>query len=196
MPEAKIILDVCGGTGSWSAPYRKSGYDVRIVDPADDIQAEYAMTVSKLLRLYRRKPFPVYGMLLAPPCTHFAVSGARWWDIKDWLGMTDESVQVVKDCMQLVRLCKPKFWALENPVGRLPDYIGPYKMTFQPCDYGDIYTKRTCLWGEFNPPRKRQVEPLLGSKMHTQYGGASTRTKRMRSVTPIGFAKAFYRANR
>ena len=28
-----VILDLCGGTGSWSRPYRDAGYDVRIVDP-------------------------------------------------------------------------------------------------------------------------------------------------------------------
>jgi len=28
----KIILDLCGGTGSWSKPYKDNGYDVRIID--------------------------------------------------------------------------------------------------------------------------------------------------------------------
>lgn len=28
---AKIILDLCGGTGSWSKPYRDAGYDVRVI---------------------------------------------------------------------------------------------------------------------------------------------------------------------
>lgn len=27
----KIILDLCGGTGSWSKPYRDAGYDVRLI---------------------------------------------------------------------------------------------------------------------------------------------------------------------
>ncbi len=27
----KIILDLCGGTGSWSKPYRDAGYDVRVI---------------------------------------------------------------------------------------------------------------------------------------------------------------------
>ena len=27
--EDKIILDLCGGTGSWSKPYKENGYDVR-----------------------------------------------------------------------------------------------------------------------------------------------------------------------
>lgn len=28
----KIIFDLCGGTGSWSKPYKDNGYDVRIID--------------------------------------------------------------------------------------------------------------------------------------------------------------------
>ena len=28
---SKIILDLCGGTGEWSKPYREAGYDVRII---------------------------------------------------------------------------------------------------------------------------------------------------------------------
>lgn len=28
---SKIILDLCGGTGSWSKPYREAGYDVRLI---------------------------------------------------------------------------------------------------------------------------------------------------------------------
>jgi len=27
----KIILDLCGGTGSWSKPYKDAGYDVRVI---------------------------------------------------------------------------------------------------------------------------------------------------------------------
>ncbi len=26
-----IILDLCGGTGSWSKPYKDAGYDVRVI---------------------------------------------------------------------------------------------------------------------------------------------------------------------
>jgi hypothetical protein len=39
-------------------------------------------------------------------------------------------------------------------------------MTFNPNDYGDPYTKRTCLWGEFNTPVRTPVEATEGSKMH------------------------------
>ena len=32
----KIILDLCGGTGAWSAPYKEAGYDVRLVTLPDN----------------------------------------------------------------------------------------------------------------------------------------------------------------
>lgn len=31
----KIILDLCGGTGSWSKPYRDNGYEVRVATLPD-----------------------------------------------------------------------------------------------------------------------------------------------------------------
>jgi len=36
---------------------------------------------------------------------------------------------------------------------------------------------------------------LFGSEIHTKYGGKSERTKILRSITPLGFAKAFFEAN-
>ena len=150
----KTILDLCGGTGAWSRPYAEDGdYDVRVVTmPDHDV------------RLYR-PPWKVYGILAAPPCTHLAVSGARWWKEKGE-GALLEALSVVDACLRLVYVCKPKFWCLENPVGRLRWYLGRPKMTFNPCDYGDPWTKRTLLWGEFNEPEKTPVEPTEGSKMH------------------------------
>jgi len=59
----------------------------------------------------------------------------------------------------------------------------------------DAYTKRTCLWGDFQEPEKKPVDPVDGSKMHRLYGGKSERTKEMRSMTPRGFARAFFAAN-
>lgn len=83
-------------------------------------------------------------------------------------------------------------------------------MYFNPCDYAKLapspeeeaYTKRTALWGQFNIPTPVllgsdvSLPPVLGSKMHTQYGGKSERTKELRSVTPLGFARAFYETNK
>ena len=181
---SRIILDLCGGTGSWSQPYADAGYDVRIIDPQMDGQD---------VRLFHKPKEQIYGVLAAPPCTVFASSGARWPRTDDDY---IQGLSVIDACLRLVVTTQPVFWALENPVGKLVRWLGKPKMYFDPCDYGDSYTKRTCLWGEFNTPEVHPVEPTDGSKMHLQYGGKSVRTKIMRSITPPGFAKAFFEANR
>jgi hypothetical protein len=89
---------------------------------------------------------------------------------------------------------QPKFWALENPVGRLKDYLGKPAMYFHPYEYGDPYTKKTCLWGNFNMPEKNVVMPVEGSKLHRL--PPSPDRKKIRSITPPGFARAFFEANK
>lgn len=183
----RIILDLCGGTGSWSAPYREAGYDVRLVTmPESDV------------RLFTVPDEPIWGVLAAPPCTHFAGSGAQYWKAKDGDGRTLEALALADACLRVVFACKPQWWALENPVGRLVHYIGKPTLTFDPCDYGDPYTKRTLLWGDFVPPRQSPVEPVKvcpqGSWL-MKLGGKSERTKALRSITPPGFARAFFKAN-
>ena len=179
-PETKIILDLCGATGAWSKPYKDAGYDVRLITmPAYDV------------RIYI-PPARVYGVLAWPPCTHLAGSGARWWEEKGEEALI-EAIGIVAGCLRVIWLANPVFWVLENPVGRLIDYIGAYKMTFNPCDYGDPYTKKTCLWGDFNIPKPNPVEPTEGSKIHLI--PPSENRAEIRSITPPGFAKAFFEAN-
>lgn len=146
----KIILDLCGGTGSWSKPYRDAGYDVRVVTlPEWDV------------RKYE-PPSNIYGILAAPPCTHFSGSGALWWPEKDKDGRTLEDLEIATICLMIIAKSEPKFWALENPVGRLKRWFRKPDYYFNPCDFGDPYTKKTCLWGKFNLPEKNPVEPEFG----------------------------------
>jgi hypothetical protein len=186
----KIIIDLCAGTGAWSEPYVVAGYDVRRVTwPEYDV------------RTYR-PPRRAYGVLMAVDCTHFSGSGAQYWKVKDLDGRTLQAVLIAKSCLEIKDFCQPIFWVLENPVGRirklLPE-IGEPKLTFNPCDYGDPYTKRTQLYGVFNLPEKHEVDPIKvcseGSWL-MQLGGKSERTKELRSITPPGFARAFYEANK
>lgn len=186
----RVILDLCGGTGSWSAPYREAGYDVRLVTlPEQDV------------RTYTPPP-NVHGILAAPPCTEFAVSGARWWAEKDPLLLWDAR-RVANACLWIISGAKPKWWALENPIGRFRRFfpeMGEPRLTFDPCDYGDPYRKRTQVWGEFNIPAKCPVEPDgcrpgQPNAWYSRVGGKSARTKEYRSATPPGFARAFFEAN-
>lgn len=198
----RIILDLCGGTGGWSKPYKDAGYDVRIIDPQEWIPSDKGTGDVRLLSHLNE---PIYGILSAPPCTHFAVSGARWWKNKGENALL-EGLSVVDACLRIITVNKPKFWALENPVGRLRKYLGDPTMIFQPCDYGDPYNKKTLLWGNFNTNlEKNSVEPELvtlpngrGTMSKNYYDSFSlppNERARVRSATPKGFANAFFKAN-
>lgn len=128
----KIILDLCGGTGSWSRPYKEAGYDVRVITlPEYDV------------RTYM-PPENVYGILAAPPCTEFSVLNCVASPRK-----RDEAsgMEIVNACMRIIKKCQPVWWALENPTGHLRKYLGIPQLTFQPWEYGDPWTKRTDIWG-------------------------------------------------
>lgn len=178
---SKIILDLCAGTGAWSEPYRKAGYDVRRIDIED----------GQDVRLYF-PPANIHGILAAPPCQHLAVAGTRWWKAKGQ-GPLLEALGIVDACLRIIWLAKPDFWVLENPVGRLVHYLGKPKMYFHPCDYGDLWTKKTALWGEFNHPKYNPVLPLEHDRIHRM--SPSPDRSRRRAITPPGFAQAFFEAN-
>jgi hypothetical protein len=99
----------------------------------------------------------------------------------------------VDACLRAVAVYRPAWWALENPVGRLRRWLGPPTMRFDPCDYGDSYTKRTLLWGSFNLPKPAAVLPERLNRIHRMSPSADRAAKR--SITPIGFANAFFEAN-
>lgn len=184
---SRVILDLCGGTGAWSLPYREAGYDVRLITlPEHDVRSY-------------KPPEHVHGIMAAPPCTEFAVSGARWWSGKRPEALED-ALAIVDACLHIIHKSKPKWWALENPIGRLRELrrrsLGTPHWSFNPCDYGDPWTKRTLLWGHFEIP-------LITNWHYCQHefwgwrelGGRSERTKQLRSETPAGFARAFFKAN-
>lgn len=176
---ARIIYDLCGNKGAWSDPYKRAGYDVRIITlPEHDV------------RLFHAEEEFVHGILAAPPCNHLASSGARWWTEKGETALL-EALSIADACLRFVALLRPAWWALENPVGRLRRFYNEPTLIFDPCDYGDPYTKKTLLWGTFKIPIKNPVEAIEGSKMHRM----SSSWKEQRAITPPGFAQAFFEAN-
>ena len=148
----KVILHLCAEEGSDSQEYADNGYDRRIIGIDIDV------------RTYK-PPENVYGIIANPPCTDLAGSGARWWQSKGHKAFLN-AIALCDACLRIVIFSKPKFWVLENPVGRLTKVYPKPFMYYNPCDYGDPYTKKTCLWGDFNKPKKNPVEPTEGSKMH------------------------------
>ena len=201
-----FLLSVFDYTGAWAKPYAESGWRVLLWDykVEGDILERFGWLCGMV---EEENGGHIDGLLAAPPCTAFASSGARWWPEKDAAGsfekpfdsFTDYMVTLTLLVFVMVERFQPKFWALENPVGRIEKLVPelkPYRrLAFDPCDFGDPYTKRTIIWGNFNPRlRKTPVNPDQGSKMHTL--PRNSKRAELRSATPPGFARAFFEANR
>lgn len=212
----KIILDLCGGTGAWSKPYKEAGYDVRLVTlPGQDV------------RTYE-PPENVYGILAAPPCTMFSFARTNAKTPRN----LKEGMECVRACLDIIwkrneikqatgkKTLPLKFWALENPYhGFLPHFLGKPVFIFDPWEFGDGYQKRTALWGNFNEPIKTPIpmtkeakakakaktnshlhtlgvkfDYLKSKDIHPEHFDEFDRQTR-RSITAAGFAKAFFEAN-
>lgn len=168
---ARVILDLCAGTGAWSDPYRLAGYDVRRVTlPDGDVHT---------LKVPAER---VHGIVCAPPCTEFSLAkNGRPRDIRGGL-------ETVSACLRLVVACRPVWWALENPVGLLGHYLGQPRDVWEPYEFGDTHTKTTAIWGDFAiPERGPFVEPIESAMARP--------TAEERAITPSGFARAFFEAN-
>ena len=188
-----IVISLFDYSGEWSKPYRVAGYRVLQVD------TKFGFDILNWNYKAIRKE-DVIGVLAAPPCTDFALSGAQYWKRKDADGSTAKSVELVRKTIEIINHFQPVFHAIENPVGRFkhlfPELGKPYY--FHPYEFGDPWQKKTCLWGRFNEPTKTPVEPIRFTAQGgwTQMlGGTSEKTKELRSITPEGFANAFFAAN-
>ena len=191
---SKIILDLCGGTGAWSQPYKDAGYDVRIITlPEHDI-------------LTFTPPSQVYGILAAPPCTMFSFARTKAKIPRDLV----KGFEAVEACLRIIWRAREQnpttFWALENPMGYLRQFLGKPAFTFDPSEFGEEYNKTTDLWGYFNFPRKKNPKvrfpstdkntrklPPIPIWYEKDRGMSGVQIKR--SITPAGFAQAFYEAN-
>jgi hypothetical protein len=82
-------------------------------------------------------------MIAHPPCTHLAVSGARWFTEgkKPW-SLQEDALDFVR---KLLDAPIDKI-ALENPVSVISTKIRKPNQIIQPFEYGHDVTKKTCLW--------------------------------------------------
>jgi hypothetical protein len=173
------ILDLCGGSGSWSKPYREAGYDVEVIDPVVD---------GKDVRLLEYASARVHGILAAPPCTVWSYARNRYPPTQ-----TERlaSLSVVDACLRIIAVQQPRWWALENPRNKLRAYLGPARLEFYQWEYGDSGHKPTCIWGEFTVPEKQPKPRTRPSTYRTSKENARPED----AITPAGFARAFYQVN-
>lgn len=90
-----------------------------------------------------------WDMILAfPPCTHLAVSGAKWFAAKRADGRQQNAIDFF---MQFANSDCPRI-AIENPVGIMSTVWKKPDQIIQPWQFGHGETKKTCLWLKGLPP--------------------------------------------
>ena len=135
-----------------------------------------------------------------PPCTHLAVSGARWFKGKGLFSLA-QSIHLFAIAAEFCEWSGAPYM-IENPVSTISTYWREPDFSFHPFEYAGIhpednYTKKTCLWtgGGFKMPNR---VPMCGgiepdSRIHRATPGKHRAD--FRSKTPTGFAVAVYSEN-
>jgi site-specific DNA-cytosine methylase len=122
-------------------------------------------------------------MIAHPPCTHLAVSGARWFKEK-----LDEQALALAFVEMLMEAPIPRI-ALENPVSIISSRIRKPDQIIQPWQYGHGETKATCLWLKGLPTLEpTDVVPGRAAIVHRMPPGPDR--WKARSLTYTGIASA------
>jgi len=130
------ILIACEYSGTVRDAFIAAGHDAISCDllPSESPGPHYQGDVTDILS-------DGFDMMIAhPPCTHLAVSGARWF--KDKVEQQREALDFVRLLMNapIPRIC------IENPVSIISSRIRKPDQVIQPWMFGHGETKATCLW--------------------------------------------------
>lgn len=174
------VLVACEFSGRVREALRKLGHDAWSCDilPADD-NSPYHIQDDVLEHLNDGWDL----MIAHPPCTHLAVSGARWF--KDKQKEQQEALEFVR---LLLEAPIPKI-ALENPISIISSKIRKPDQIIQPWQFGHGETKATCLWLK-NLPKLEPTNIVTGreNKVHRMPPGKDR--WKLRSITFQGIANA------
>jgi hypothetical protein len=123
-------------------------------------------------------------MICHPPCTHLAVSGARWF--KEKQAEQKEALEFVE---LLLNAPIPKI-CLENPISIISSRIRKPDQIIQPWQYGHGETKATCLWLK-NLPLLKPTNIVEGREARVHKMPPGPNRWKERSRTFQGIADAF-----
>lgn len=124
-------------------------------------------------------------MVAFPPCTHLAVSGARWFKEK----RADGRQQKALDFVRMLMNAPIERIAIENPVSIISSNIRKPDQTIQPWQFGHGETKRTCLWLK-NLPKLTPTDIVEGREQRIWKMPPSPDRWKERSKTFQGIANA------
>lgn len=186
------VLCACEESQAVTQELRRLGHDAWSCDllptsggrPEWHVQAD-AIEVCKL----------DWDMVLAfPPCTHLAVSGARWFEQKRRDGRQQRAIGLFLAFTALDHV--PRV-AIENPVGIMSTLYRKPDQVIQPWQFGHPETKATCLWLKGLPPLAptndvhAEMEALGDAEAHRiHHMPPSPERAALRSKTYAGVARA------
>lgn len=173
------ILIACEYSGTVREAFSKLGHDAWSCDileteiPGNHLQCD----VREILG-------DGWDMMIAhPPCTHLAVSGARWFK--------DKKVEQA-EALEFVRLllnAPIERIALENPISIISSHIRKPDQIIQPWQFGHGETKATCLWLK-NLPKLRPTNIVEGREQRIWKMPPGENRWKERSRTFEGIAQA------
>jgi len=205
----RTVVSLFDKTGNAVRPWAEAGYQCVCYDIQHDINGarqEGNITFQPWDAL-QGAPFMARAEEIAfvfafPPCTHLAVSGARWFKGKGLRALA-ESIEMFAVAAEICEASGAPYM-IENPVSTISSYWRKPDHTFHPWEYteyelSDHYTKRTCLWtgGGFVMPDQAIAFQLEGKEPDNRIHAAPPSEDRadFRSATPLGFARAVFHAN-
>lgn len=132
------VLIACEFSGIVRDAFRARGHDAWSCDllPTESTPAFHIQ--GNVLTTLQNHEFDL--MIAHPPCTHLAVSGARWFKEK-----AQEQAEALAFVASLLAAPVPSI-ALENPVSVISTRIRKPDQIIQPWQFGHPETKTTCLW--------------------------------------------------
>lgn len=135
------VLVACEYSGRVRDAFLRAGHEAMSCDllPTDEPGPHYQGDIRDVLYVGPMS-LPWDLMIAHPPCTHLAVSGARWF--KGKLTEQAEALEFVRMLMDapIERI------AIENPISIISSRIRKPDQVIQPWQYGHGETKATCLW--------------------------------------------------
>lgn len=174
------ILVACEYSGVVRRAFESKGHNVISCDlllSEDNSPSHYQGKVEDLLD----KPFDM--MIAHPPCTHLAVSGARWF--KDKIEEQKEALNFVRMLMNanIPKIC------IENPISVISSKIRKPDQIIQPWQFGHGETKATCLWLK-GLPKLKPTNIVEGRENRIHKMAPSPDRWKERSRTYKGIAEA------
>jgi hypothetical protein len=175
------VLIACEFSGIVRSAFRARGHDAWSCDllPAEDGKPWHIR--AHALPIAYNRPWDL--MICHPPCTHLAVSGARWF--KEKKAEQEEALTFVAWLLgaPIRRI------ALENPISIISSRIRKPDQIIQPWQFGHGETKATCLWLK-NLPKLVPTKIVDGRQPRVHYASPGPDRWKERSRTLQGIADA------